>query len=404
MTRTGTRIAATAASLPLLLACDPGSQPGPATLATDSAGVRIVYSDPASSGATCTIGEEPTVVIGDNDSDENQWFSSVRDAARLSDGSIAAVDQAWAEIRIYDSAGEHLRTMGRHGEGPGEFQDPYQIWVGAGDTIWVGDYSPWRYNLFAPDGAFVRVVGLAPMFINPSRAGGVLDNGYSVNSTVTWFRKSDYSVPDSMVVEGHGPDGQLIDTLASIPHGSWGQDDHEALRTYWLPRLFDARAVVDAGGSTVALGHGLNAEVRVLDDEFDLRLIVRWTEPDREVTGGDVEAWRADYTREYERPTSSPMAEAYDANLSDDRPVADLFPAISGVMVGRDDRIWVRQYDRPGEDRGWLAFDPDGEFRCHMAPPPGSILEFGSDYVLLRHESDLGVQTVRLHGLELPQV
>lgn len=404
MSRTGIRIAASAAALPLLFACDPGAQAGPATVASDSADIRIIYSDPASSGATCTIGEEPAVVIGDDDSDENQWFSSVRDAARLSDGSIAAVDQAWGEIRIYDSAGEHLHTMGRHGEGPGEFQDPYQIWVGAGDTIWVGDYSPWRYNLFAPDGAFVRVVGLAPMFINPSRAGGVLDNGYSVNSTVTWFRKSDYSVADSMVVEGHGPDGQLVDTLASIPHGSWGQDDNEALRTYWLPRLFDARAVVDAGGSTVALGHGLNAEVRVLDDEFDLRLIVRWTEPDREVTGGDVEAWRADYTREYERPTSSPMAEAYDANLSDDRPVADLFPAISGVMVGRDDRIWVRQYDRPGEDRGWLAFDPDGEFRCHMAPPPGSILEFGSDYVLLRHESDLGVQTVRLHGMELPQV
>lgn len=122
------------------------------------------------------------------------------------------------------------------------------------------------------------------------------------------------------------------------------------------------------------------------------------------MTRGDVEAWRADYTREYERPTYSPMAEAFDANLSDDRPVADLFPAISAVMVGRDDRIWVRQYDRPGEDRGWLAFDPDGEFRCHMAPPPGSVLEFGSDYVLLRHESDLGVQTVRLYGLGLPQV
>ena len=37
-----------------------------------------------------------------------------------------------------------------------------------------------------------------------------------------------------------------------------------------------------------------------------------------------------------------------------------------------------------------------------MAPPAGSVLEYGSDYVLLRHESELGVQTVRLHGLELP--
>lgn len=402
MNQTRIRIAATAAVITLLLACDPGSGPDPTPLATDSAGVRIVYSDPASSDATCVISEVPTVVIGDDENDENQWFSSVRDAARMSDGSIAAVDQATAQIRIYDSAGEHLRTMGRHGEGPGEFQDPYQMWVAAGDTIWVGDYSPWRYNLFAPDGEFVRLVGLTPQFINPSRAGGVLGNGHSVNSSVTWFREADYSVADTMIVEGHGPDGQLVDTLASIPNGMWGQDDHEALRTYWLPRLFDAGAMVDAGGSTVALAHGMSTEVRVLDDVFDLRLIVRWTEPGREVTGADVDAWRADYIERRERPNFSPMAEAHDAAISDERPVADLFPAISNVMVGRDGRVWVRQYDRPREDRGWLAFDPDGQFLCHMAPPPGSVREFGSDYVLLRHESELGVQTVQLHRLELP--
>ena len=90
---------------------------------------------------------------------------------------------------------------------------------------------------------------------------------------------------DTMIVEAHDPNGQLIDTLARIPNGRWGQDDHEALGTYWLPRLFYAGAEVDAGGSTVALAYGMNAEVRVLDDEFNLRLIVRWAEPGREVTG-----------------------------------------------------------------------------------------------------------------------
>ena len=96
------------------------------------------------------------------------------------------------------------------------------------------------------------------------------------------------------------------------------------------------------------------------------------------------------------------MAEAHDATISEERPVAELFPAISSVMVGRDGRIWVRQYDRPREVRGWLAFEPDGQFLCHLAPLPGSIREFGSDYVLLRQESELGIQTVQLHRLDPP--
>ncbi len=403
MTAPENKIAAATAAIALLLACDSESQPDLTTFATDSAGIRIVHSHPANSDATCTISADPTVVIGDDESDENQWFAQVGDAARMSDGSIVAVDRGSNQIRVYDPDGQHLRTMGRQGEGPGEFENgPFQMWIAAGDTIWAGDYFPWRYNLFSADGEFVRGVSLNPQFINSSMGGGVLANGYTVNSTETRARKPDFSVADTMIVEAHGPDGELIDTLARIPHGRWGQDDHEALRTFWLPRLFYAGAEVDAGGSTVALAYGMNAEVRVLDDEFNLRLIVRWTDPGREVTATDVGAWREDYVETRPRPDYSPMAEAHDAMISEARPVAELFPAISTVMVARDGRIWVRQYDRPREGRGWLAFEPDGQFLCHLEPLPGSVREFGSDDVLLLHASELGVQTVQLHRLELP--
>ncbi|MXW18441.1 MAG: hypothetical protein F4123_11585 [Gemmatimonadetes bacterium] len=403
MTAPEIRIAAASATIALLLACDSESQPDLASVSTDSAGIRIVHSHPANSDATCTISAEPTVVIGDDESDENQWFAQVGDAARMSDGSIVAVDRGSNQIRVYDADGRHLRTMGRQGEGPGEFENgPFQMWIAAGDTIWAGDYFPWRYNLFGADGEFVRQVSLNPQFINSSMGGGVLANGYTVNSSETRARKPDFSVADTMIVEAHGPGGELIDTLARIPHGRWGQDDHEALGTFWLPRLFYAGAEVDAGGSTIALAYGMNTEVRVLDDEVNLRLIVRWTEPDREVTAADVDAWREEYVETRPRPDYSPMAEVHDAMISEDRPVAELFPAISTVMVGRDGRIWVREYDRPREDRGWLAFEPDGQFLCHLAPPGGSIREFGSDDVVIRQESELGVQVVQLHRLEVP--
>ena len=403
MSKIGIEVAAGTVALTLLLACDSDSQPTDTTLTTDSAGIRIVHSQPMNSDATCAVSEEPTVVIGDDESDENQWFSRLGDVARMSDGSIVAVDRGSAQIRVYDPDGQHLRTMGRQGEGPGEFENgPFQMWIAAGDTIWAGDYFPWRYNLFSADGEFVRGVRLDPQFIPTSSGGGVLENRYTVNSSDKRSRKADFSVADTMIVEAHDPNGQLIDTLARIPNGRWGQDDHEALSTFWLPRLFYAGAKVDAGGSTVALAYGMNTEVRVLDDEFNLRLIVRWAEPGREVTGADVDAWREDYVENRPRPDFSPMAEAHDATISEERPVAELFPAISSVMVGRDGRIWVRQYDRPREVRGWLAFEPDGQFLCHLAPLPGSIREFGSDYVLLRQESELGIQTVQLHRLDPP--
>ena len=390
---------ATAALIALLGACAPEAPPDPA-IAIDSAGVRIVAGDPTGSDATCAISEEPILVIGDDEEDETQWFSSIRGMGRLSDGSVVAVDRTSAEVRVYDETGRHLRSMGRSGEGPGEFANPYVLWITAGDTLWVGDYRPWSYNVFTSHGEFVRRVNLKPVWPNPARAGGVLDNGYSVNARVESARNEGFTVADTLVLEVHDPEGGFVGNLARLPDRISGTVREAA--NFWLFPVFQAVARIDARGSTIVLGHGSESEVRVLDDEFNLRTIIRWFEPDREVTSADVRAWREDYIESRRQPASREWDEFDDARLSDQRPVADLFPAISRIMIARDGRIWVRQYDRPREDRGWLAFGPDGEFFCHMAALPAQVREFGADYVLLLGETELGIQTVEMYRLDTP--
>ena len=382
----------------LLGACSQQSLPETETVDIDSSSAQIVTSTPASSEATCTFSEEPVLVIGDNEEDDNQWFSAIRGMGRLSDGSAAVVDQASAEVRIFDASGRHLRSMGKRGEGPSEFTNPFILWVAAGDTLWIGNYWPWSYNVFTAQGQFVRRIRLEPEYMNESRGGGVLENGYTVNARETDMLDSDFGAPDTLIVEIHDPEGRLVRNLARIPTTTYGQVS-EAPESIVLYPLFDARALVDALGSTIVLAHGSKPEVQVLDDEFNLRMIIRWSEPNREVTRADIRTWREDY-RERFYPSNW---DVYDDDIiSPERPVADVFPAISGVRIGRDGRIWVRQYDRPRENRGWLAFGADGEFICHMAQPPGDIWEFGADYVLLLHESELGVETVRMHSLTSP--
>ena len=370
------------------------------TVTIDSSNAQIVTSTPASSEATCTFSEEPVLVIGDNEEDDNQWFSVIRGMGRLSDGSIAVLDYEFTEVRIFDASGRHLRSMGQRGEGPGEFTDPFILWVTAGDTLWVGNARPWSYNVFTAQGQFVRRVRLEPIYFNPSRAGGVLQNGYSVNSKVegTGMRTPDFDVPDTMIVEIHDPDGKFVGNLARIPHMTYGQVSESRENSYLYP-LFEAGAEVDALGSTIVLAHGSKPEIQVLDDEFNLRMTIRWSEPNREVTRADIRAWREDW-RESRSP--SVWSQSDDARISRERPAADVFPAISSVRIGSDGRIWVRQYDRPREDRGWLAFGADGKFFCHMAQLPSDVWEFGADYVLLLHRSELGAYTVRMHRLTLP--
>ena len=382
----------------ILGACSQQAPPETETVDIDSSSVQIVTSTPAGSEAMCTFSEEPVLVIGDNEEDDNQWFSSIRGMGRLSDGSVVAVDHASAEVRIFDASGRHLRSMGQRGEGPTEFTNPFVLWVTAGDTLWVGNIWPWSFTVFTAQGQFVRRIRLEPVYINESRGGGVLDNGYTVNARETSMLDSDFGAPDTLIVEIHDPEGRLVRNLARIPTTTYGQVS-EAPESIVLSPLFDARALVDALGSTIVLAHGSKPEVQVLDDEFNLRIIIRWSEPNREVTRADIRAYREDYRERY---YPSNWDEYDDDIISPERPVADVFPVFSSVRIGRDGRIWIRQYDRPREDRGWLAFSTDGKFLCHMSQLPGAVWEFGADYVLLLHRSELGVQTVRMHSLTSP--
>lgn len=395
-------VAAASVALVLVGACDPAESPG-AAIATDSAGVQIVTSDPLRSDATCTLGEAPIFRVGDDESDEAQFFSSIRGLGRFSDGSVAVVDRADAEVRIFDADGRHLRSMGRYGEGPGEFNDAWKLWVLPGDTLWVGDYRPWRYNVFTSDGEWVRAVQMDPAYPNPSRRGGVLDNGISVNTVEQWPSARDFSVPVTVVVEAHRPDGELIGTLARVPSTVYGEVSTGESSTN-MYQLFSASAVVEAGGSTIATAHTAEAEVRLLDSELRLSRIVRWSHPDRDVTAADVRAWREDYIESRGGRNFPNWRPSDDVIVSDEVPAADVFPALSLVEIGRDGRVWVLPYQRPGaEPPRWMGFEPDGNFLCHLEIPLSGLTtyEFGADYWLGVHADELGIETVVVYRLLL---
>lgn len=73
-------------------------------------------------------------------------------------GSMYVLDAGAREVRVFDSRGRFLRTQGGPGEGPGEFAVAAGLtWSPAGE-LWVADYNLYVYNVFAPDGTFLRSV------------------------------------------------------------------------------------------------------------------------------------------------------------------------------------------------------------------------------------------------------
>ena len=76
-------------------------------------------------------------------------------------GNLFVLNPDMPVVAVLDRDGELVRTLGRRGEGPGEFSGPADIYVWRDGTAAVADRGSGAYVVFAPDGSFDRQVNMS---------------------------------------------------------------------------------------------------------------------------------------------------------------------------------------------------------------------------------------------------
>ncbi|MGH8434584.1 MAG: 6-bladed beta-propeller, partial [Pseudomonas sp.] len=93
--------------------------------------------------------------IGRTEGSGPDVFSSVVALGVSPSGTIAIIDGPTQELRLFDKNGQHIRTLGRRGSGPAEFQFAHGlVWDHLG-RLWVVDPGNSRYTVFDSSGALV---------------------------------------------------------------------------------------------------------------------------------------------------------------------------------------------------------------------------------------------------------
>jgi sugar lactone lactonase YvrE len=70
--------------------------------------------------------------LGGWDGGDDEFFGIVTDIEQDEEGNLYVLDSQLSEIKVYSADGEYLNTIGREGEGPGEFRN-------AGGLFWMPD-------------------------------------------------------------------------------------------------------------------------------------------------------------------------------------------------------------------------------------------------------------------------
>ncbi|MDT8367570.1 MAG: hypothetical protein RQ745_00060 [Longimicrobiales bacterium] len=415
MTRSEGEVLAILTLCATLMACGDGGDRTPGdVVVTDSAGVTIATNQGRGlwlAGEGWHLEEE--LRIGVTSGDPRLQFGVVSGLDVDDEGRIHLLDGQAREVRIFDAAGEFVRSFGESGEGPGEFsptvaQPPGGLFVGADGTIIVPDLGNQRLARFGPDGTVLESPRLS--------LGSGIPFAWTRGADRTLFRQrrtldlpgmaSDSVEPIDRIIRGDGVSGEeeLVLELASGTTLSFeGGGGIPEIRIFapepvWTV-LSDGRLVT---GSNDAYSLALH------DADGEVTMIVRREIERRPVTPGDERNLREIFAEGWEE-AGVPPGEIMDQLMSAIR-FEPMWPALAQLIAGPDGSLWVQRVSTEAsldeftaEDlqagrfgsSAWDVFDADGSYLGVVEMPARfTPTRFVGDHLYGVHRDEMEVQRV----------
>ena len=157
------------------------------------------------------------LTIGVKEGDENYMFGQRVYFNTDNEGNFYVTDWDRKRIQKYDPQGRYIRTIGRSGQGPGEFQNVWRPEFDSDGHLYVLDIAAQRLSFFDKEsGQFLRQIKL-PSDFHP-----------------TLVNRQGYFVGEKTIVE-EGPKGTKFTTVYGL-FDDQPQIVKEFLKTIWEPR------------------------------------------------------------------------------------------------------------------------------------------------------------------------
>jgi hypothetical protein len=341
-------------------------------------------------GTAYVLEDTAVVSIGGLDDRPEYQLQYTVGAVRLSDGRIVVADAGSRDLRYYDVNGLHLHTVGREGDGPGEFRGLRTIARVRGDTVVAWDPRLRRASFFDDGGAFAADVALTgwaavneggrqpPLFvytIHVTRQGEFVvepfleynlsryEQPYVTHDTIP-ILGFDRSSEHARLV-GHFPASQLFLHSRSGGHLTFGN-----------------ALLFAAAGDGVWVGSSHEGVLHAMTLGGDTLRTVGVPFERRPVRPQDVPPPRTGVT----------------AGWANAMPIPDSMPLLAAARVSADDRLWVQKYRAPLDERQeWVALDDAGGVLATLSMDADiQVLDIARDHAIVLVRDELDVEQVQV--------
>lgn len=328
-----------------------------------------------------SIDPKPALTLGDANSDNGLLFGAgLIGATKLPDGRILVGDRGDFSLRVFDSSGRLVKSLGRKGSGPGEISYLAHMWRCGNDVIVYDIENGYRNTVFSTDLSLKRSfsfrgpLGNSTPYASACNARGTfvhfgweshkdMKQGVFRTRVPLWFSGADSTVR---------PFGDMLGSER------WGMVvDGQFRGTGPLP--LGKQPVIAMGSDRAYTGTADTYSITMHD--LTGKPIGTFGKP-----GVQLATTKADIERAIEQESAGRGDEAR-ARVRKSFEAMDLpktIPAYNAMLVDAEGMVWVRDF-RPSTPASvtWTVFTRDGKQVAEVQLPVHlTVFEIGRDYVL----------------------
>lgn len=318
------------------------------------------------------------------------------------DGNVYVLDGLAPAVRVFDSDGQYVRSLGGRGAGPGEFMRPNGLIITEEGRLWVRDSGNRRYDVFESDGTH------AGSFRRNFGAG--LWNPVVDQDGLMWESAVRAMDPETFASElffvAVRPSGGVMESVETVylpqpmRRNVWTVLQTSVAEGGFVSVPFTAewRARVDPrGGFWTGTTDALRF-VRQAPEGDTIQIIERVVSP-RPVS-------TAERDRAFEELADRFGRAALQGSAAE---IPDYMPYWSTFFLDRVGRLWVERYRPPGTPADafhtWEIYGSDGDLLGVLPLPfSGRVTpSVRNDRIAGIVEDDLGVQYVVVFELRMAE-
>lgn len=338
----------------------------------------------AGAQATWVIDPTPVLDVPGMSAAGTLAFGHAAGGIRLADGSLLIADRAENAIRVLDASGKLVRSIGRAGEGPGEFQS--MLWAGrcGGDSLLVWDLTRRRASIVGAGSTSLRQFTIPagdtaqpPFQFSCSRRGGIVYRATPRPVRGPPNAENPDIVGVSSAVYRIGPDGAIRQRLGDVPAGEMVRVVSPSGGRGGAPRPLGRAASIAALDDAVVVSSADSASLTIVraDGRSTHHALPLSTRAPTKAEFDDAVQSLASMAPAATRQAMIQQLEAI--------PIPATLPPISALFADTEGLLWVQTTPPGGRALDFLVLRGDGSVQAKVRIPRRmTIFDIGRDYVL----------------------